>query len=444
MVSRADMDDFPPSRQKKYCGCLSTTHNNINQLTSHLFRHQSGKMVAVLTKIFGTENIELAEDVVQETFLSAVQTWPLKGLPDNPSGWLMQVAKNKAIDTLRRNKFSAQIDFNDPERKLLASEYTLATQMEKLWQEDEIKDDQLRMMFACCHPDLTVEYQISLMLKTLCGFSTVEISKAFLTSEDTISKRIYRAKEFFRDKKIKPQFPDSGQLKSRTNTVLKTIYLIFNEGYNSSHSDELIRRDLLAQAMYLCKLLCTNRQTEMPEVYAAMALMCFHAARINSRINEEGEIILLAQQDRSKWNYTLIEEGNNYMNKAAFGDSLSTYHIEAAIAYEHCSSATFEQTNWKQILDYYDMLVQIHPTAVVALNRLTVVYKFKGAVATLPQLNNSPFLTEWKKHYLYYSLLAEIYSATDTQKAKANFEKAISLTQSDAEKKLLRKKMGNL
>lgn len=423
---------------------MVTAPHDINQLTDHLFRHESGKMVAVLTRVFGTENIGLAEDVVQETFLSAVQTWGLKGLPDNPSGWLMQVAKNKAIDALRRNKFSAQIDFNDPERKLLASEYTLAIQMEKLWEKEEIKDDQLRMMFACCQSGLITEYQISLMLKTLCGFSTAEIAKAFLTSEDTISKRIYRAKEFFRDKKIKPGFPDSSLLKNRTESVLKTIYLIFNEGYNSSHSDELIRKDLLAQAMYLCNLLCNNRQTQIPEVYAAMSLMCFHAARINSRINEEGEIILLAQQDRSKWNRSLVAEGNDFMNKAAFGNSLTTYHIEAAIAYEHCSAPTFEQTNWKQILDYYDMLVEIQPSAIAALNRLTVVYKFKGAAATLPELNNASFLAEWKKHYLYYSLLAEIYSATDKQKAIANFEKAISLTQSDAEKKLLRKKMGNL
>ncbi|CAN5390762.1 RNA polymerase sigma factor [soil metagenome] len=418
--------------------------DDINKLTDHLFRHESGKMVAVLSKVFGTENMELAEDVVQETFLAAVQNWGLKGLPDNPSAWLMQVAKNKAIDTLRKNKFSSQIDFNDPERKLLRSEYTLAIQMEKLWQEDEIKDDQLRMMFACSHPDLSTEYQISLVLKTLCGFSTAEIAKAFLTSEDTISKRIYRAKEFFRDKKIKPAFPDTHFLKDRTEAVLKTIYLIFNEGYNSSHSDELIRKDLLAQAMYLCKLLCNNGQTKLPQVYAAMALMCFHAARINSRINAEGEIILLAQQDRSKWNPTLIAEGNDYMNKAAFGDSLSTYHIEAAIAYEHCSTKKFEDTNWQQILNYYDLLVQIHPTAVVALNRMTVINKLKGSSATLRELNDSPFLTEWKKHYLYYSLLAEIYATTDPQKAITNFEKAITLTQSDAEKKLLRKKMANL
>jgi RNA polymerase sigma-70 factor (ECF subfamily) len=414
---------------------------DINQLTDHLFRHESGKMVAILTKIFGIENLELSEDVVQETFISAVQSWGLKGLPDNPSAWLMQVARNKAIDALRKNKHSTQIDFSDPDRKLLQSEYTLAIQMEKLWLEDEIKDDLMRMMFACCHPGLNPENQITLILKTLCGFSTAEIAKAFLTSEDTISKRLYRSKEFFREQKIKPGFPALQQLNSRTEAVLKTIYLIFNEGYNSSHSDELIRKDLLAQAMYLCKLLCNNPHTQSPQVYAAMALMCLHAARINSRISPEGEIILLAQQDRTQWNRRLIEEGNDWMNKAAYGDGISSYHIEAAIAFEHCIALTFEDTNWQQILAWYDMLVQLHPTAFVALNRMTVVFKISGAAETLQQLQLSPFLKEWEKHYIYYSLLGEIYSSSDKQKAVANFEKAISLTGSEAEKKLLRKKI---
>ncbi len=423
---------------------MNVQPGNINQLTDHLFRHESGKMVAILTRIFGIENLELSEDVVQETFLSAVQSWGQKGLPTNPSAWLMQVAKNKTIDALRKNKFALQTDFNDTERKLLQSEYTLATQMEKLWQENEIKDDLMRMMFACCHPELKPENQITLILKTLCGFSTAEIARAFLTSEDTVSKRIYRTKEFFRERKIKPEFPALQQLSHRTEAVLKTIYLIFNEGYNSSHSDELIRKDLLAQAMYLCELLCNNPHTKSPQAFAAMALMCFHAARINSRISPEGEIILLAQQNRSQWNRQLIEEGNAYMNKAAVGDSLSTYHIEAAIAYEHCTADQFENTNWQRILAYYDLLVQIQPTAFVALNRMAVVYKLNGAAETFQQLQRSAFLKEWEKHYIYYSLLGEIYSSSDTKKAIANFEKAITLTQSDAEKKLLRRKMENL
>ncbi len=417
---------------------------NINQLADDLFRREAGKMVAVLTRIFGTENLELSEDVVQDTFLTAVRVWALKGLPDNPSAWLMRAARNKAIDALRKNKFSSNIDFSDPERILLRSEYTLVAQVEKFWQEDEIRDDLLRMMFSCCHPDITPENQITLMLKTLCGFSTAEIAKAFLVPEDTISKRLYRTKEFFRKNKVIPEFPIASELKDKTGSVLRAIYLIFNEGYNTTHSDEWIRKDLLEQAMYLCSLICNNPHTQLPESFAAMALMCFHAARIDSRISEEGEIILLAQQDRTQWNKRLIAEGNEYMNKAASGETLSTYHFEAAIAYEHCITPRFEQTNWQRILAYYDGLVHLNPSAITALNRLTVIYKLKGADETLKELEHSPFLPEWKNHYLYYSLLGEVYSAMNKTKAVENFDQAIKLTNSAAEKKLLKKKKDQL
>ncbi len=307
-------------------------------------------MVAVLAKIFGTENLEVAEDVVQDTLLQAMETWKLKGLPENPPAWLYRVAKNKAIDIIRTNKFSVNYDFSDNERVLLRSEYTLGVAMNSLWKDEQIMDDLLRMMFACCHPDISEENQIVLILKTLCGFSTAEIAKSFLTSEDTISKRLYRTKEFFRERKLKPAFPGPTELKGRTNAVLKTIYLIFNEGYNATHTDTLIRKDLLDQAMYLNGLLCSNHNTQIPEVYAAMALMHLHAARIDSRIGADGGIILLAAQDRSKWDRELIDRGNYYLNKAAVGDTVSTYHIEAAIAFEHCVAASFEDTNWERIL----------------------------------------------------------------------------------------------
>lgn len=369
-------------------------NKEIQVVAESLFRREAGKMVAVLVKIFGTENLQLSEDVVQETFITAVQNWALKGLPENPPAWLMRVAKNKAINAIRRNKYSSAIDFSDPDRKLLQSEYTISAQIEKLWQEDEIQDDLMRMMFACCHEQLSPENQITLILKTLCGFSTSEIASAFLTSEETISKRLYRTREFFRKEKIKPEFPEDNQIQERTEAVLKAIYLIFNEGYNSGKSNELIRKDLLHQAMYLCKLLCDHSHTQLPQVYAAMALMCFHASRIESRITTEGEIVLLAQQDRSNWNAQLISEGVQYLNKAASGKKLSTYHIEAAIAYEHCVTKNYKDTNWKQILAYYDLLFQLYPTSVVALNRLTVVYKLKGGGFTIKELKKSEFLKE--------------------------------------------------
>jgi RNA polymerase sigma factor (sigma-70 family) len=420
---------------------LNKADSNINQLADHLFQHESGKMVAVLVKIFGTENLQVAEDVVQDTILRAMEIWKLKGLPDNPPAWLYRVARNKAIDIVRRNKFSLQYDFNDNERVLLRSEYTLSVAMDNLWREDHIQDDLLRMMYACCHPEISAESQITLILKTLCGFSTAEVARSFLAAEDTISKRLYRTREFFREKKLRPEFPPVQEIERRTEAVLRAIYLIFNEGYNTTNTDTHIRKDLIAQAIYLCNLLCTNHHTRSPEVNAAMALMIFHAARIDSRIGDEGDIILLSHQDRSKWDRKLIEKGSEYLGMAAEGETMSSYHIEAAIAYEHCIASRFEDTNWQRILAYYNWLSAINPSAVVLLNRLTVIYKISGAGAALKEIENTSNRAEWDKNYLYHSLLGEIYSISDKRLAQRCYEQAISLTQSAAERKLLQKKI---
>jgi len=399
-------------------------------------------MVAVLTKIFGIENIETAEDVTQQTFLDAINMWKLKGIPPNPSAWLFKVAKNKAIDVIRRNKHSLQYDFNDGERKLLTSEYTLSVTMDSLWKEEFIKDDLLRMMFTCCHPAISQHNQVTLILKTLCGFSTAEIAKAFLTSEETISKRLYRTKEFFRTNKIPFVIPSVDDLKHRTGAVLNAIYLLFNEGYNATHAEHLIRQDLIDEAMLLCRLLTENSHTQLPEVYALMALMCFHAARSKSRLTTNGEIILLPHQDRTRWDFGLIAMGNDYMNKAAAGSEVSTYHIEAAIAFEHCTAPGFNQTNWRRIVDLYDWLYQLSPSPISALNKCVAIMQVNGAAEALESLNDIPDKEKLFTYYLYHSLLGEIYCQLDRfVDAKASFETAIGLTQSETEKKILKEKL---
>jgi RNA polymerase sigma factor (sigma-70 family) len=414
----------------------------VKQLTDHLFRNESKKMVSVLTRIFGTENLQTAEDVVQDTLLQAMQIWKLKGVPDNPSAWLFRVAKNKAIDIIRRNKHSVQFDFSDNEKILLTSEYTIAATMDNFWKEEIIKDDLLRMMFACSHPGISKENQITLMLKTLCGFSTAEIAKTFLTTQETISKRLYRTKEFFRQHKIKLVIPSVDEIKNRTDAVLNTIYLLFNEGYNSTNSEELIRKDVIEEAMTLCRLLTENAHTQQPEVYALMALMCFHSSRSDSRLTTDGEIILLPMQDRSRWVSSLIEEGNDYMNKAAFGDTVSTYHIEAAIAYEHCIAGSFEETNWKKILDYYEWLCQIAPSPINELNKVVAVMELFGAAIALEELESIKEKKKLESYYLYHSLLGEIYSRLDNlSAAKGHFEVAINLTHSETERKMLSNKI---
>ncbi len=399
-------------------------------------------MVAVLTKIFGAEHLELAEDVVQDTLLHALQLWPDRGIPDNPSAWLFRVARNKAIDIIRRNKHAVQFDFSDNERILLTSNYSLDAAMEDFWKAGPVKDDMLRMMFACCHPGVSEDSQITIILKTLCGFSTAEIAKAFLTSEDTISKRLYRTKEFFREHKIRLEIPSVAEIKNRTEAVLNAIYLLFNEGYNSTHAEALIRRDLMEEAMLLCKLLLENAHTQLPETFALMALMCFHASRTEGRLNMEGEIILLSDQDRSKWDRTLIASGSACLDSAATGDTISRYHVEAAIAYEHCMAESYERTDWKKILQYYNWLYEITPTAITALNRAVAIMQVSGAAAALEAVQAIPDVRKLNGFYLYNSLLGELYARLgDAAQAKICFETAMEQTLSETEKRVLKSKL---
>jgi RNA polymerase sigma factor (sigma-70 family) len=424
---------------------VTHSHDNINKLADHLFRHESGRLVSILTKIFGTENLETAEDVVQDTLMHAMNVWKIKGVPDNPSAWLFRVAKNKAIDVIRRNKYSKNYDFNSGEKVLLKSEYTMTSSMENYFREESVKDEMLQMMFACSHPGISQENQVTLILKTLSGFSTAEIAHAFLVPEDTVSKRLYRTKEFFRENRIKMEMPSGDAVKLRTDGVLSAIYLIFNEGYNSTNSNELIRRDVIDEAFLLCQLLSENKITALPEVFALMALMCFHAARLNSRLTKEGEIILLENQDRAKWDPEMIQIGNYYMNRSAQGNELSSFHIEAAIAYEHCIAPTLEQTNWKKVVQYYDWLLRISSSPVVELNRAIALMKGAGTKAAMEALNKIKDKSQLDKYYIYHAFLGEIYAETGhDKKAVESFTRAIQCTQSTAEQKLLRGKIESI
>jgi RNA polymerase sigma factor (sigma-70 family) len=422
-----------------------TDRNNIEAIADHFFRHEAGKMVAVLTKIFGTEHLQTAEDVMQETLLHALSVWKLQGIPQNPSAWLFRVAKNKAIDIVRRNKYSVNYDFSDTERILLTSEYTMGMTMEHLWTDEVINDELLQMMFACCHPGISEENQVTLILKTLCGFSTAEIARAFLLPEDSVAKRLYRAKEFFRKEKIRLSLPPVSEIKQRTLGVLDAIYLLFNEGYNSTSSEALIREDIMKDAIMLAKLLAQNEHTQIPEVYALLALMHFHFSRSAGRLNPSGGIILLHQQNRSKWDWDMIAQGNVYMNKAAGGNALSAYHIEAAISFEHCIAENFESTDWAKILEYYNWLCQMSPSPTIALNRAIIILKLHGPEKALQEVNNIRDKATLERYYLYHSLLGEIYVGLNNgELAKKSFEAAIGLTQSGAERTLLKEKIAAL
>ncbi|NML39777.1 sigma-70 family RNA polymerase sigma factor [Chitinophaga sp. G-6-1-13] len=421
-----------------------TTSPNIHQAVNHLFRQASGKMVAVLVKIFGAENYTLVEDVVQDALLSGLETWKLNGIPDNPEAWLFRVARNKAIDIIRRKKHQYNIDFSSPEQLSPSTEYTLASTFDQYWQDQAIRDDFLGMMFACCHPDISPENQVTFILKSLCGFSTREVARAFLTSEDTISKRLYRTKEFFRTNDIRPVIPPPAQLSGRLDAVLNSLYLLFNEGYSATQHEQLVREDIIAQAIYLCQSLLDHEHTRQPRTSALMALFCFHAARIHSRLQSDGTIIPLSQQDRRQWDKALIASGNEWLNKAASGTALSPFHLEAAIAYEHCIAPGYAATNWKMILAYYDALLQLTKDPVILLNRSVALLEYAGAPAALQSLEVVQSHRQLNRYYLYHAVLGEIYKRmNEKDKAVASFEQARQLTTAQQEQQFLTAKIAD-
>jgi RNA polymerase sigma-70 factor (ECF subfamily) len=414
-------------------------NKNINQLVDHLFRHESGKMIAVLSRLLGLQNIEIAQDLVQDTLLQAMSTWGYKSVPDNPSAWLYRVAKNKAIDFLRREKKFKEVS---PQYSyLLQSEYTLASTVNNLFLENEIQDSQLRMMFACCHPSIQEESQIALTLKTLCGLSVNEISKAFLTTEETIAKRIYRAKEKIKAEKIELEVPQNDELSTRVDTVLKSLYLLFNEGYKSSNPDKLIREDLCEEAMRLCFLLTQHSLTALPRTKALLALMCFQASRFDSRLDDKNNIILLKHQDRSKWNRSLMSKGFELMEESTEPFEVSSYHLEAAIASQHAVARSFEQTNWKSIYHLYEMLYQLQPNPIVAMNKAIASSYAISKQNALKELQQIKGLED---HHLYYVSIGEMYFDLENKpEAKKFFEKALELTSSGYEQQLLINKISN-
>lgn len=399
-------------------------------------------MIAVLTRVFGFHNLELVEDTVQDTFLKALQIWKFQPVPDNPAAWLMQVARNKTIDLIRRQQKLSGI--SDELAGLLRHGTEQA--VNQFFLDTEIADSQLRMIFACCHPALNTEDQIALTLKTISGFGVPEIARALVSGEDAIRKRIYRAKEYIREHAIRLEIPAGISLQNRLDSVYTILYLLFNEGYNSMKADELIRYDLCAEAMRLCKILSEHQAGSKPATWALLSLMCFQASRFDSRQGEDQSIILLDRQDRSKWDRELIALGNRYLNMSATGDHLSVYHIESAIAAEHCLAKDFATTNWRALLRLYDYLLEYKPTPVVKVNRAVILAQLQGEAAAIAEILQIKGIQELlKQHYIYSVVLGDLYSrAHNSSEARRFLELAYTLTPSLAEKKLLREKLDAL
>lgn len=404
------------------------------ELLPHLFRTEYQKIVSVLSYLFGIEHIEIAEDIVSDTFLAATELWSIKGLPENPTAWLYTVAKNKTKNYLKRNslfeqKLSADIRYST----------TNSEEIEIDLSNKNIADSQLAMIFTVCNPVISSESQVALALNLLCGFGVQEIADAYLTNKEVVYKRINRAKEKLKEANIKIEQPKIADINNRLETVLTTLYLLFSEGYYSTSQNSILRKDLCAEAMRLNYLLVENPATNSPSVNALLALMCFHSSRFEARTNQDGEVILYEDQDESLWNTELIEKGEYYLNKASAGERLSKYHFEAGIAYWHTQKADTAE-KWESILQLYNNLLILEYSPIAALNRTFALAKTHGkeeAIIEAEKLN----LTS---NHFYYSLLGNLYTDLDNRKALQHFETALTLANSVADKNSLIKAINRL
>ena len=410
----------------------------ISAVVEHLFRHEAAKMVATLTGIFGIEHLTLAEDVVQEALTRALQTWPFYGLPKNPAAWIMRASRNLAVDVVRR-----QQTFRDKEAELIRlMDREGSTPDTAIFPEPEITDDTLRMMFVCCHPSIPAEAQAALALKTLCGFSVTEIARAFFTTEAAIAKRLTRAKQKIREAKIPFEIPVGEELGRRLDGVLPALYLLFNEGYKASSGDSLVREDICQEAIRLTDLLVQHPAGNRPKTHALLALMLLDTARIPARLDGEGNLLRLQEQDRSRWNQPMIARGMFHLAQSAAGGEISVYHLQAGIAACHGAAQDYASTDWPQILSLYDRLVELDGSPVVALNRAIVIANLQGPRAGLEALAAIRDLETLNTYYLLHAVLGEFESRLNhAQAAAGHFRKSLELAEIKSEQAFLAKRL---
>ena len=408
--------------------------------SDHLFRHEAGRMIATLTRIFGTHNLALAEDVVQDAFCRALEVWKFRGLPENPSAWLMATAKNRALDVLRRERTART--FAPELTRLLESEWTLAPTIEEQFQEHAIKDDVLRMMFSCCHPRLKEAAQVAVMLNILCGFTVDEIAAAFVSSHAAIEKRITRAKKILAQSKRLFDVAEGAEFSSRLPAVRRALYLLFNEGYHGASTESAVRSELCREAMRLCALLLEHPQGKTPTTYALAALMCLDAARLPARIDSSGHLVTLFDQDRSRWDQQLVSEGLQLLDLSASGPELTEYHVEAAIASMHAKARSVDDTNWQAIISLYDTLMSILPSPIVALNRAIAIAQHEGPERGLEEIRRIEDPERLADYPFYHAALGELeMRCRRSEIASRHFEAALSLARNPTESQFLSQRL---
>lgn len=414
-----------------------TTNNlkNEEQTIKQLFHREFSKMVAVISKQYGLSNIQLAEDVVSETFLTASQTWETDGMPENPTAWLYLVAKRNALQYFRRekifeNKISPELKYREElENDIAEPDFSI----------QNIKDSQLQMLFAICHPAIASEAQIGLALRILCGFGIDEIAEAFLTGKETINKRLFRAREKLRAENIKMELPPESEIPGRLDNVLHILYLLFNEGYYSKTQNQILQKDLCLEAMRLGLMLTEHEETNQPKTNALVALMCFHASRFDARQTAENSLILYDQQDKELWNTSLISQGMHFLGRSAEGNEISSYHLEARIGYWHCIKEDTPE-KWAEILNLYDQLLKVNYSPSVALNRIYAFSKVEGTKAALAEAEK----LNLQGNHFFLVLLGELNRNASPEKAKAYFKKAQSLAKTQSEKQIIGEKIDRL
>lgn len=422
---------------------MAENKTDISEKITHLFRHEYGKLVAVLTKAFGSSNIELAEDVVQEAMLEAMKQWTYSGVPDNPVAWIYKVAKFKAINIVNRKKY--QEHYSSKITHQVHEEGAEDSILNDFFTEEAIADDQLRMIFTCCHPSISSDSQVALTLKTLCGFSIPEIAKAFITTNENTNKRLVRARKTIKQAQVPFEVPTGKELESRLSSVLETIYLLFNEGYNASSGDRLIKFELCEEAIRLAEIILSNSAiTNKSDVLSLLALMALNASRFDSRTDEADNMVDLEHQDRSKWDKELIDKGLHYLGFATHQNQISVYLILATISAHHCTAKEFSNTDWTGILALYDNLIQLAASPIIELNRAVVLAKTTNAEQGLKAIAKIKDASSLQAYLPYYTVKAELlYQNKESKKASRLLKEALKLSLNEKAKADILEKLTN-
>ncbi len=411
----------------------------MTELSEHLFRHEAGRMIATLTRIFGVQNIGLAEDAVQDAFCRALEVWKFSGLPENPSAWLMTTAKHRALDMLRRERTART--FAPELGRLLQAESTAVPPQDEIFEATAMKEDELRMMFSCCHHRLPEEAQVALILNILCGFSVDEVSSAFMSGHAAIEKRISRSKKVLAGSKRLFDISDDADFSRRLPAVQRALYLLFNEGYHGASPESAVRMDLCREAIRLTKLLLEHPLAKTPATHALAALMCFDAARLPARLTA-GSLLGLFEQDRSRWDLQFVGEAQRLLDLSISGDDVTEYHVEAAIAAVHAIAPRAEDTDWCQIVSLYDTLLSIRPSPVIALNRAVAVAQCEGPRRGLEEIRQIGNADRLDTYPFYHAALGELELRSGSAKvAGEHFSRAVALSRNPMEREFLERRV---